>query len=81
MFDNRENSKIWPIFGFGGHNFDLSEKLTETFSLSLLTSFQTLFPFSSTTNRSRDRHVLDPPPPSRWWQILSASGARVNNYS
>ena len=46
MFDNRENSKISPFLALGGHNYDLSEKLTEIVSLSFLTSFRGFFRFS-----------------------------------
>ena len=42
MFDNREKLENLVIFGPGGHNFDVSEKLTEIVSLSFLTSFRTL---------------------------------------
>ena len=32
MFNNREKLENLTIFGPGGHNFDLSEKLTEAVS-------------------------------------------------
>ena len=32
MFDNREKLEKFAIFYPGGHNFDLSENLTETVS-------------------------------------------------
>ena len=32
MFDNREKLENFAIFGPGGHNFDLGEKLTEIVS-------------------------------------------------
>ena len=40
MFDNREKTRKFSHFlALGGHNFDLSKKLTEIVLLSFLTSF------------------------------------------
>ena len=79
MFDEK-NSKIWPFFGPESHNFDFDEKLTEI--LSYLTIFDELSnAFSCFSLRpigaEIDGGVRPPPPPSRWWKIWSASGARV----
>ena len=35
MFDNREKLENFAIFGPGGHNFELGEKLTESFVIIL----------------------------------------------
>ena len=73
-----EGFRRWAFLAPEGHNFDLSENLTE------IVRYATIFDelsnvFFSTTNRSRDRQGCPPPPPpGRWWKIWSASGARVN---
>ena len=38
----KKNSKIWPVFGPGCHNFDLSEKLTASFVI-IYDEFLTFF--------------------------------------
>ena len=43
MFDNREKLEKFAIFGPGGHNFDISEKLTEIVSKSFLTNLRAFF--------------------------------------
>ena len=73
-----KNSQFWTFLAPAGHNFDLSENLTKIVSLSFLTSFRTFFRFSlRTVGAEIDGGCSTPPPPSRWWKIWSASGARV----
>ena len=77
MFDNREKLENLAICGPWGHNFDISEKLTEKFrnlfdELSNVYSRFSLRPIGAEIDGGV--HLR----PSRWWKIWSARGVRVN---
>ena len=73
--DNHEKLEHFAIFWPWGHNFDLSDKLTEIASWLFLTDFRMLFRFSLRPIGAEIDGGRCVNPPSRWWKICSASGA------
>ena len=79
MFAIREKLEILQFWSPGGHNIDLSEKMTEVLSYCFLTTFR--MPFSACLYDAQEPSYTGggyPPPPGRLCYNRSNGSERVN---
>ena len=78
VWQSRKTRKFGHFLALGATILTSAKNWLKQFRNHFWRAFERFFPFFSTTNRSWDRRgCSNTPPPSRWWKIWSARGARV----